>query len=215
MLPLNDSSPRARTILTGVACWLWATFCGAGEASVADAAAAKPATLCLPEGGGFLRARLSGAVDADLSWNNEDTECSGATRPSGGVRIRFSHDFGKTPAGGELRLVLLFGIPGLREGMPSHDLPVNLTIIREGAGEFFGTRGDDKCSIEKLEQRAIAGIPMRNRSYRVTARGFCTQPARAVTGDGVILVSRFDFTGRVDYSEEDRAPDAPVLAQQP
>jgi hypothetical protein len=152
-------------------------------------------------------------VKADLNWSNEGLECSGATRPNGGVRVRFSHDFGKLPSGDAARLVLLFGIPGLREGRPGDNLPVNVTIIREGAGEFFGTRGDDKCLIEKFAQTAVAGAPLRNRSYRVTASGFCTQPARAITGSGAVLISRFDFVGRIDYSEEDREPDTPALAK--
>jgi len=156
-------------------------------------------TPCLAEGGGFLKARLTGSIKAELNWSNQDTECSGATRPSGGVRVRFSHAIGKEGH----RLVLLFGIPGLKEGVDSRDLPVNLTLIREGAGEFYGTRGDDKCMIDRLHQEALAGIPLRNRRYRVIASGFCTQPARAVVGEGSILVTRFDFAGRVDYSEED------------
>jgi len=163
----------------------------------------------LPEGGGFLRARLTGAIKAELNWSNHDTECSGATRPSGGVRMRLSHAFGKE----EQRLVLVFGIPGLREGVDARELPVNITLIREGAGQFFGTRGDDKCLIDRLHQEALAGIPKRNRRYRITASGFCTQPARAVVGEGFILITRFDFAGRVDYSEEDRTPDDRTLAQ--
>jgi hypothetical protein len=161
---------------------------------------------CLAEGGGFLKARLTGSIKAELNWSNQDTECSGATRPSGGVRLRFSHAIGKAGQ----RLVLLFGIPGLREGVDSRTLPVNLTLIREGAGEFYGTRGDDKCTIDRLHQEALAGIPLKNRRYRVIASGFCTQPARAISGEGSILITRFDFAGRVDYSAEDRADERVV-----
>jgi hypothetical protein len=139
--------------------------------------------------------------------------CTGATRPNGGVRMRFSHAFA-SESNAQAQLVLLFGIPGLREGLAGKNLPVNLTIIREGTGKFYGTRGDDKCMIEQLDQTAIAGIPQRNRSYRVTARGFCSQPARAITGEGAVLVSRFDFTGRIDFSEEDSGPETPVAARQ-
>lgn len=163
---------------------------------------------CLPEGGGFLRARITGAIDTELDWRNADTECSGATRPSGGVRIRFGHAFGNEGQ----KLVFVFGIPGLREGKDARDLSVNITVIREGAGEFFGTQGDDKCTIETLRQEAIAGIPLRNRRYRVIASGFCMQPARALTGEGSILITRFDFAGRVDYSEQDRTPDDLIVA---
>jgi hypothetical protein len=64
--------------------------------------------------------------------------------------------------------------------------------------------------IDRLHQEALAGIPLRNRRYRVIASGFCTQPARAIAGEGSILVTRFDFAGRIDYSEEDRADERVV-----
>jgi hypothetical protein len=123
--------------------------------------------------------------------------------------MRFSHAFGSA----EQRLVLVFGIPGMHEGLDARALPVNVTLIQEGTGQFFGTRGDDKCMIDRLHQEALTVIPNQKRSYRVTASGFCTQPARAVSGAGSILITRFDFAGRVDYSEEDRTPDDHVLAQ--
>lgn len=160
-----------------------------------------PAATCLPDGGGFLEARLSGAVQAELVWGNEGTECTGAVRPDGGVRIRFSHD------DGEGRLVLLFGVADLREGQAATALPVNVTVIREGLGEFYSTQGDDKCTLDDVRQEPLIGIPHRLRSYRIIARGFCTHPARAVRGEGVILLSRFDYVGRIDFDSEDRGDD--------
>jgi hypothetical protein len=122
-----------------------------------------------------------------------------AVRPDGGIRVRFSRN---DPADGG-RLVLLFGIAGLREGKAAKALPVNVTVIREGKGEFYSTQGDNKCTLDEVKQEPIVGIPHRSRSYRITARGFCTNPARAVRGDGVILLSRFDYVGRVDFDNED------------
>ena len=161
----------------------------------------RPATaeLCLPDGRGYLRARLSGVVKAELDWGNDGMECTGAVRPDGGIRVRFSRN--DTAEGG--RLVLLFGIAGLREGKTAKALPVNVTLIREGKGEFYSTQGDNKCTLDEVKQEPLVGIPHRSRSYRITARGFCTNPARAVRGDGVILLSRFDYVGRVDFDSED------------
>lgn len=180
-------------------------------ATAADSATPAPATpVCLPGGGGFLNARLSGAVQAELVWGNEGMECTGAVRPDGGIRIRFSHNDG---AG---RLVLLFGVAGLREGQSAKALPVNVTVIREGLGEFYSTQGDNKCTLDEVRQEPLVGIPRRSRSYRITARGFCTHPARAVRGEGVILLSRFDYVGRVDFDSEDKEEGldgAPVTAQ--
>jgi hypothetical protein len=164
-------------------------------------AAAESAPNCLADGQGYFRARIAGSIVSELNWSNSGTACTGGVRPSGGARIRFAHPFG---ADGQ-RLVFVFGIPSLVEGKPGRNMPVNLTIIREGAGQFFGTAGDDKCAIDELHQEPIKGIPLRNRSYRVVARGFCMQPAPAVRGKGSVLVTRFDFSGRVDFNEQDTA----------
>lgn len=155
---------------------------------------------CLQSGDGYLRARLAGAVQTELDWGNEGTECTGAVRPTdGGIRMRFSRA-GSRSADGQ-RLVLVFGAK-LSEGKSASMVPVNITIMREGAGEFFSTQGDDKCTFEEVTQQPIVGIPRRSRSYRVVVRGYCTEPARAVRGPGAVLMSRFDFAGRVDFEEE-------------
>jgi hypothetical protein len=154
---------------------------------------------CLPDGNGYLRARLRGSMNTDLDWSNAGTECTGAVRPDGGIRMRFSHvasDKGE-------RLVLVFGIAQLREGKSAKNLRVNLTVFREGSGEFFSTRGDDKCTLDEVTQTPLVGIPHRERSYRVVVRGFCTGPARAMRGEGAIYVSRFDYAGRVDFETTD------------
>ncbi len=164
------------------------------------------AVACLPGGDGYLRARLSGAVKAELVWGNDSAECTGAVRPDGGIRVRFRQ---KDAIDGS-RLVLLFGIAGLREGQSAKILPVNVTVIREGKGEFYSTQGDNKCTLDEVKQEPLVGIPHRTRSYRITARGFCTHPARAVRGEGVILLSRFDYAGRVDFDSKDTIEDPGV-----
>jgi hypothetical protein len=146
-------------------------------------------------------------MNTELNWGNEGTECTGAVRPTdGGIRMRFSRPDGQG------KLVLVFGIAQLAEGKSAHNLPVNVTLIREGAGEFFSTQGDDKCTLDLVTQDAIVGIPHRARSYRVTARGFCTEPARAVRGKGSVMLSRFDYSGRVDFGTEDKQTDDVLTA---
>jgi hypothetical protein len=165
---------------------------------------------CLPAGNAYLRARLTGVVKTELAWGNEGLDCTGAVRPTdGGIRIRFAGTLGKDKE----RLVLVFGIAGLREGRAAKSLPMNLTVIREGTGQFYSTRGDDKCTLDSVTQQALVGIPHRSRSYRIVARGFCTDPARAVNGDGVILISRFDFAGRVDYEGEEQSEHDTAVAR--
>jgi hypothetical protein len=182
-----------------------ATFSVAKNNPAHDKRTVKPdlQIQCLPEGGAFLRARLSGAINSELSWNDRDLSCAGSVRPNDeGIRLRFA------AANGKKRLVLLFGIAGLKEGQSGKALPANLTIIREGSGEFYGTQGDNKCTIDEVSQQPLQAAPLRQRAYRVIARGFCTQPARALNGDGAILVTRFDFSGRADFVSDDDASDS-------
>ena len=192
----------------GVLLWMLSTALACkvhAQAQQPAAPAAGPAQ-CLPAGNGYLRARLSGAVSTELNWGNDGTECTGAVRPTdGGIRMRFSRPDGPG------KLVLVFGIAQLAEGKSARNVPVNVTLIREGAGQFFSTQGDDKCTLDLVTQEAIVGIPHRARSYRVTARGFCTEPARAVRGKGSVLLSRFDYSGRVDFGSEDKQTDDDVL----
>lgn len=180
-----------------------------GGTSPEMSAAPPSVPKCLPAGDGYLKARLAGALDTELDWGNEGTECTGAVRPTdGGIRMRFT----ALTAEGE-KLVLVFGIASLREGKVAQSVPVNVTLIREGAGEFYGTQGDDKCMLDRVTQHPIVGIPNRSRSYRIVARGFCTEPARAIRGKGAVLISRFDYAGRVDFDSEDKVSDTPAVAK--
>jgi hypothetical protein len=164
---------------------------------------------CLPDASGFLRARLSGAIRQELDWHDAQTECTGAIRPTdGGVRMRFSHPDGDTGQ----RLALVFGVANLREGESARSLPVNVTVMREGAGEFYSTQGDDKCMFDTIEQIPLVGVPHRSRSYKVEARGYCTEPARAVGGKGAVLLSRFDFAGRIDFESVENDSSEPQQA---
>jgi hypothetical protein len=194
----------------------------AQEPGTRPADSSKPSTSapgsveCLPDGSGFLRARLRGSINSDLDWGNTVVDCTGAVRPTdGGIRLRFTGPFAdksNPPA----RLVMLFGIAKLKEGLDAKAVPVNVTVIREGSGEFYGTQGDDKCTLDEVKQTPLRGIPHRERTYRVIARGFCTEPARSIKGPGSILISRFDFAGRVDFAaeESDQDPLMPVTQAQ-
>jgi hypothetical protein len=146
---------------------------------------------CLTSGDGYLRAHLAGAIDAHLDWPNSGTTCEGESRDKpAGVRLSFQR-----AAGGSPDLLLVFGLTGVRAGKPAHAVGVNLTVILQGKSRIFGTLGDTRCTVDSLTQRplAVAG------SYRLEARGFCTQPAHAIRGDGDVLVSTFEFAGLVNY----------------
>jgi hypothetical protein len=171
---------------------------GLGPA-VAAAATPAPAVIqegCLPSGDGYLRARLAGAINADIDWPNSGTHCEGESRDKPpGVRLSF-----RRAAGGKPDLLLVFGLTGVRAGKPAHAVGANLTVIVQGKSRIFGTLGDTRCTVDSLTQRRLTDAG----AYRVEARGFCTQPAHAIRGDGDVLVSTFEFAGLVNYQSQDQ-----------
>ena len=157
--------------------------------------------LCMPAREGALRGRLQGAIDAELDWGDSEPHCYGGLRPEAdGLRLVFR---GSAPGSGELLIVI--GAGPLRAGESARNVPVNLTIVREGSGEFFATQGDDKCAFDEVLQ---APEGPEADTYRLEARGYCTQPARAVSGDRSVLLSRFDVVALVRDTKSGGAPAA-------
>jgi hypothetical protein len=95
---------------------------------------------------------------------------------------------------------MVFGVARATEGVSGTALPTNLTVIFEGEQRLFATRGDDKCTVDKLRQERVGAVGGDIRSYRVVASGFCTAPANALNEKERIVVSSFDFAGRVTYA---------------
>lgn len=174
-----------------------AAGCGHADERRAAAAAAPAGAssnlLCIPSDTGYLRARLQGSIEADLDWADGVPQCRGGLRPTrDGVRLLFKGP-GATP---KESLLIVIGIGPLRPGESRSQVPVNLTLVQEGAGQFFATQGDDKCAMDEVHQEARGET-----LFRLTGRGYCTQPARAVQGDGAVLVSRFDVEAVVDFAD--------------
>jgi hypothetical protein len=147
---------------------------------------------CLPSGDGFFRAHLAGALNAQLDWPNSGTHCEGENRDKPpGVRLSFQR-----AAGGSPDLLLVFGLTGVSQGKPAHAVGANLTIIVQGKSRIYGTLGDTRCTVDSLTQKPLGAAG----AYRVEARGFCTQPAHAIRGEGDVLMSTFEFAGLVNYA---------------
>ena len=158
--------------------------------------------MCLATGNGFLKARLDGEIKTDIDWSNAGTTCEGMPRPNGrGLRLSFARTLGPD----NHRLVIVFGVGRIGENQSGKQLPVNVTVIVEGAKLIYGTRGDDKCQIERLRSQPLSSLG-RARVYRIEASGFCTQPARAVVGSGAVLMSTFDFAGQVSFDDSTAPP---------
>jgi hypothetical protein len=158
----------------------------------------KSAAGCLVSGNGFLRARIRGTLNLDIDWHNNELECDGGPRPDGsGLRVSFAgprHSDGR-------RMRMVFGVRDAKEGSPGRELPTNLTVIFEGEERLFATRGDDHCTVDKLQQERLGALGGARRSYRIVASGFCISPASSLSGDARILVTRFDFAGNATFED--------------
>jgi hypothetical protein len=198
MIPVISAVGRRRAVRSLAAVVLIPALAGAQEApgtfalpgSVAPPAAAAAPANCLSSGDGYLRARMAGAVEARINWTNSGLRCQGETRDAPpGVRLSFQH------RGAKPDLLFVFGLTGVREGRTAHAVATNLTVIVQGTDRIYGTLGDSRCTVDSLSQRRLGS----GKSYRLEARGFCTQPAHAVRGEGAVFVSTFEFAGVVNY----------------
>lgn len=152
---------------------------------------------CLSSDNGFLRARIRGALDLDISWTNGELECDGGMRPDGsGIRLSFA---GPVRADGR-RLRMVFGVADVTEGVSGSALPTNLTVIFEGEQRMFATRGEDRCTVDRLQQERLGALGGESRSWRVIASGFCISPVPSLDTKERIVVSSFDFAGRVSFT---------------
>ena len=172
---------------------------GAPPVAAGSPAATATAT-CLPSGDGYFRAHVGGAIEAIIDWPNSGTRCEGEAKSSPpGVRLSFQR-----AAGGAQDLLFVFGLTGVSAGKPGRAIGANLTIIVQGTDRIFGTLGDKRCTVDSLAQRPLPTAG----TYRLEARGFCTQPAHAVRGTGDVLVSTFEFAGSVNYGASGTDPGA-------
>jgi hypothetical protein len=216
MIPViahTNSRPRwerlqagALTILVAVAATVSAAPpAGTAPPSAAGTPGSGAAPDCLESGDGYFRARVAGAIDAKIDWPNSGTKCQGETKSAPpGVRMSFQRSDKAKPD-----LLFVFGLTGVREGQPAHAAGANLTLIVQGTPKIFGTLGDSRCTVDSLTQRRLRTPG----AYRIEARGFCTQPARAVRGTDDVLVRTFEFAGLVNYGTAAGAGAAATAAQ--
>jgi hypothetical protein len=170
--------------------WLCAL---AGPAALAS----EPSHSCLPEGDARLEMRITGDFQAEVRWGNAGTRCDGGPRPDGdALRLMFGRD--------DEGLLIVLGIAGLERAATGAGLQANVTIVRQGLGQFYGTLGAGACVVSVEENTAIAGMID---AYRVSGRGRCESPIEAINRDGHIRVGPFEFTGLAFWPDEDRDRD--------
>jgi hypothetical protein len=174
-----------------------------------------PASLgqaCLPAGHAFLRAHIRGAVRLDLDLHGAALRCQGGPRLDGsGIRMGFE---GRVAPVGRLRMI--FGIDGAKAGRSGRELPTNLTVMLEDQKRLYATQGDGNCTVDRLTQEPFGAAPAptrppgaaatararpaMSRSWRIVAHGFCIAPVNDLSGRRRIVVTSFDFAGRLDFN---------------
>ena len=157
---------------------------GAPLDAAEEDAGARP---CRIAAGNRWQASLRGDWRADLDWRGEALSCQIGPRPDGaGWRVSLAGTLAGTrpgePAVRRLRLVL--GIDGAPAQGEAAGLPMNLTLLLEGEGRLYATRGSDKCTVDRLVRTAD----------HLALRGFCTGPATRADGDARLLLTTFDLT---------------------
>lgn len=152
-------------------------------------------TGCLDATAGALSLPLSGAVDTTLEWSGSGLECQGMPRPDeDGVRLMFSH--------ADDAMLVVLGVTGLERGETGRGLAANLTLVREGAGEFYGTLGTENCTVDVRRNERWDDGP--GESWRVSGIGRCPAPVLAIGREGAVRVAPFSFDGVVDWTANER-----------
>jgi uncharacterized membrane protein (UPF0127 family) len=92
------------------------------------------------------------------------------------------------------------GRRGRRRRNPAHQRHDSF----EGEARIFATQGDDKCTVDSLTQHRVESLDPARAIYRVEARGFCLGPATNLLRSERLIVTSFDFAGRVEFEDDDR-----------
>jgi len=189
-----------------VTAWLFACALAAMPAVGTSPSPTIRTSGCLAAGDGYLRARVRGALDLDLDWKDAQMQCEGAPRPRGddqqsnGVRVSIAG-----PVRGEGRRIrLVFGIAKIGEGESGATLRTNVTLLFEGENRLYATLGDDKCTTDSVSQSRVETLGDHRAIYRIVARGFCIGPASNPTHTERVVITSFDFAGRVEFGDDDR-----------
>jgi hypothetical protein len=194
--PLSlEPSPRAAA---AACCALLVAGCGhADTPSGTPAPASQAEIFCAPAPEGFLRARLQGSIDAEIDWSHLWSRNASVAHD----RAAMACDWSSKGAVDDSPLLIVIGVANLLPGTSARNVAANVTLVREARAAFYSTQGDDKCALDDVRQEPVDG---REGRYRVSARGYCTQPARALGASdaGSVLVTRFDVSALVDYPQD-------------
>jgi len=75
---------------------------------------------------------------------------------------------------------------------------------------LYATLGDDKCTTDSVSQSRVETLGDNRAIYRIVARGFCIGPASNPTHTERVVITSFDFAGRVEFGDDDRHESQPA-----
>jgi hypothetical protein len=160
------------------------------EVAAAAAAAEPVKSTCSKES--FLRARLSGALTADVDWPNASLRCESMRRPDDrGVRLRLS---------GEVRgehLAFIIALPDLGAGETGASFDSVVTITVEGSARFFSTPSLGTCWAD-IETNMPLADP--GGSHIVAGKVDCVGPLGEFNGDAYVDLRDLQFSGVGDWN---------------
>jgi len=58
--------------------------------------------------------------------------------------------------------------------------------------------------VDSVSQRRLESLVPDRAIYRLEAHGFCLGPAGSLSGDERVVLTSFDFAGRVEFGDDDR-----------
>lgn len=147
---------------------------------------------CIPGGGGYLRAELSGEIEDSLDWGNDDTTCDGGLHSSGiGFEIIFSHDYRD-----EGPLIFRLRIIELEEGETGEDEALAISVSGPAVGIAIFAPLGVPCTVDLTEHSRIGEVDVDGRLYAVAGSVSCTRPLTYLGGTGAeITLSDLEFRG--------------------
>lgn len=167
---------------------------GSGEDGGGDGAQdlATAGEGCIPGGGGYLRAELSGEIEDSLDWGNDDTTCGGGLHSSGiGFEIIFSHDYRD-----EGPLIFRLRIIELEEGETGEDEALAISVSGPAVGIAIFAPLGVPCTVDLTEHSRIGEVDVDGRLYAVAGSVSCTRPLTYLGGTGAeITLSDLEFRG--------------------
>ena len=141
---------------------------------------------------GYLRATLSGALNAELDWPDAAMRCESMGRPEDrGVRLRLSGRVGNE------RLAIIVALPELEAGETGAEFNSVVTITVEGSGRFFSTANLGACWTD-IEKNAPLGGD--DGPHIVAGSLTCVGPLGEFNGDAYVDVRDLAFSGVGDWS---------------